>query len=150
MGRNKLLVLWVEDDPNDVLLLQRAFKKVGISPVHICPDGEEAIRYLKGKPPFEDREKFPLPNLIVTDIKMPRASGLDLLRWLHDHPRCCVLPVVLFSGSGQDKDVQEAYKLGASGFFQKPTKLEEAVNVVEKILNYWREAFPPAAPDGRD
>ena len=146
VGRNKLSILWVEDDPNDVLLLQRAFKKAGIFPVHICSNGEEAIRYLEGMPPYDDREKYPLPSLIVTDIKMPRASGLDLLRWLQSHPACRVVPVVMFSGSGQAADVQLAYQLGAAGFFQKPTGLDQAVETVGKILSYWQESFPPEAP----
>jgi CheY-like chemotaxis protein len=146
MGRNDLLILWVEDDPNDVLLFRRAFKKAGVNPVHVCANGEDAIHYLKGEPPYTDRERFPLPNLVITDIKMPRASGLDLLRWLREHPECKILPVVMFTGSGQNEDVQRAYQLEANASFQKPIGLDQAVEIVGKILGYWREAARPATP----
>jgi CheY-like chemotaxis protein len=146
MGRNKLVILWVEDDDNDVLLLQRAFKKAGIAPVHICTNGEDAVRYLQGQPPYEDRQRYPVPTLVVTDINMPRASGFDLLKWIRNHPDCHVVPVVLFSGSAESHDISRAYQLGANAFFQKPARLENVVDLVGNILSYWREAHPPDPP----
>lgn len=145
-GRNKLLILWVEDDPNDVILLRRAFRKAGISPVHICSDGEDGIRYIKGEPPYDDRVMFPAPSLIVTDIKMPKKTGLELLRWLRAHPNCGSIPVVIFSASALATDVQQAYQLGASAFFQKPITLDKTMETVGRILEYWRDAFPPEPP----
>lgn len=146
LGRNKLSILWVEDDANDILILQRAFRKAGISPVHTCSDGEDAIRYLKGEPPYDDRIAYPLPSLIITDIKMPKATGLELLRWLRNNPRCGSVPVVVFSASARSEDIEEAYKLGASAYFQKPHTLDRIIEVVGKILDYWSDALPPEPP----
>lgn len=147
VGRNKLVILWVEDDPNDVLLLRSAFRKAGISPVHICSDGDDAIRYLKGLSPYDDRQMFPAPTLIITDIKMPKATGLDLLRWLRAHPKCNTVPVVVFSASAQTEDIENAYELGASAFFQKPVTLDKLMSTVGRILEYWTDAFPPQPPN---
>jgi CheY-like chemotaxis protein len=146
MGRNKLVILWVEDDPNDVALLRRAFKKAGISPVHICHDGDDAVRYIRGEPPYDDRQIFPAPTLVITDIKMPKKSGLELLRWLRTHPNCGGVPMVVFSASAQATDIQDAYQLGAAGFFQKPNTLDKMIEVVGRMLTYWNDAFPPEPP----
>jgi CheY-like chemotaxis protein len=116
--KEKLLVLWVEDDPNDVVLIRRAFKKAGIEPVHVCANGEDAVNYLQGVAPYNDRAQFPFPNLIITDLKMPKVNGLDFLRWLRAHPQCRVLPVVVFSASAQTSDIEQVYHLGANGYFQ--------------------------------
>ncbi|MGN6385680.1 MAG: response regulator, partial [Verrucomicrobiota bacterium] len=82
MNISRLIILLAEDDPNDVLLLQRAFKKNGIElPVHVSADGEDAMLYLKGEGKYKDRETYPFPRVIITDLKMPKCSGFDLLRW---------------------------------------------------------------------
>jgi CheY-like chemotaxis protein len=144
--KSKLLFLWVEDDPNDVILIGRGFKAAGLGPVHICSNGEDAMRYLKGEAPYDDRAQFPAPGLIITDLKMPRYSGMDLLRWVRSHATCQFLPVVVFSASGEARDIEEAYRLGASAYFQKPTGLDKIIEVVGKILAYWNEAIPPNPP----
>src|SRR5687767_9310996 len=96
VGHDKLAILVAEDDPNDVALLLRAFRKVGTTmPVHVCQDGSEAILYLKGEGQFGDRAKFPLPRILITDLKMPKCNGFELLQWLKDHPECCVIPSVV-------------------------------------------------------
>jgi CheY-like chemotaxis protein len=142
----KLSILWVEDDPNDVLLVQRASRKFGIEPVHICRNGEDAVRYLQGEDPYDNRTKFPLPNLIITDLNMPRFNGLELLRWLRVHPKCHLLPIVLFSASAEPQDIEAGYRLGASAFFQKPMGFDRLIVLVGKIFDYWAAALPPVAP----
>jgi len=146
-GENKLLVLWIEDDPNDVFLVGRALKKAGVEPVHVCSNGEDAVDYLKGAAPYEDRAQFPIPTLIVTDLKMPKCDGLDFLKWLRSHPLCRDIPVVVFSASAEERDIAQAYRLGANAFFQKPMGLERIIEVVGKILDYWSEARRPRAPE---
>jgi CheY-like chemotaxis protein len=145
-GKLKISLLWVEDDPNDVLLIKRAFKKIGVEPVHICSNGEEAVRYLQGEPPFDNRVQYPTPTLIVSDLKMPRMGGLELLEWFRDHPTCYVLPIVIFSASGEEQDIEKAYRLGASGFFQKPLGMDNIINVIGRIVAYWSEAYTPRPP----
>src|SRR5882762_4014941 len=87
MPGKRSMILLVEDDPNDALLAQRALQRAGASQeiLHL-QDGEEAINYLSGKPPFADRTRYPLPSLVLLDLKMPRMSGFDVLTWLQGHP----------------------------------------------------------------
>jgi CheY-like chemotaxis protein len=139
----KLGILWVEDDPNDVTLIQRAFQRFGIAPLHICCHGEDAVQYVNGDVPYSDRDQFPLPNVIMTDLSMPRLNGLELLRWLRADPRWQLLPIVIFSASAEQRDIQAAYGLGANAFFQKPMGLERLIAVIGKIFDYWAEALPP-------
>jgi CheY-like chemotaxis protein len=145
VGKDSLSVLWIEDDPNDVLLIRRALKKAGLEPVHICSNGEDAVDYLEGVAPYEDRTRFPFPTVIVTDLKMPKCDGIDFLKWVRAHKQLCMLPVVVFSASAEARDIQQAYRLGANAFFQKPIGLDRIVEVVGRILDYWREAVRPDA-----
>ena len=80
-------ILQVEDDPNDVFFLQHAMKKAGVAnPVQVATDGQQAIDYLRGVGKFADRKKFPLPCLILLDLKLPHVMGLDVLKWIRQQP----------------------------------------------------------------
>src|SRR5207244_9902623 len=93
-------ILFVDDDPNDMLLVQRALKKAGLPyPLIHRRDGEEAIDYLSGKPPYSDRAQHPLPKLILLDVKMPKLSGFDVLDWMQRQPTISNLPVVILTAS---------------------------------------------------
>src|SRR5689334_13159409 len=123
-----LAILIAEDDPNDGFLLQRAFKKIGFKGrIYISKDGEEAKEYLKAEGQFSDRTKFPPARVLLTDLKMPRCDGFELLRWLRDNPSCRVIPTVVFSASAQEEDVTRAYELGANCYFCKPSNFERLV-----------------------
>ena len=140
-------VLVVEDDPNDVFLLRRAFKKACPQvTLQACKDGEEAMQYLKGDNAFADRTKFPMPKVLITDLKLPRVSGFDLLRWLRENSSCRVIPTVVLSASSVDEDVQRAYELGANCYFCKPTSFERLVAVVGLLNTFWNEALVPQPP----
>ena len=99
---NSSPVLLAEDDPNDVILLRRAFQEnSALNPVHAVGNGEEAIQYLAGEEQFADRAAYPFPALFLLDLKMPVKDGLEVLRWLHQHPEIPrKLPVVVLSSSG--------------------------------------------------
>ena len=143
-----LIILLVEDDPNDSLLVQRAFKKVGIDlPCHVCTDGADAIAYLKGEGRYSDREKFPFPCVLITDLKMPRCSGFDLLKWLHNHPDCNLIPKIVLSASAEERDVILAYQLGANTYFRKPTTFDELCRTAENAHRYWGDAILPPLPE---
>jgi len=148
--KNKLLVLWIEDDPNDVVLVSRALKKAGVQPVHVCTNGEDAVDYLQGTAAYADRKQYPFPTLVITDLKMPKCNGLDFLKWLRGHPLCRDLPVVVFSTSAEERDIAQAYRLGANAFFQKPIGLDRILEVVGKILDYWSETRLPSGPNKCD
>lgn len=146
MPGDRLIILVAEDDPDDVLLLEQAFQKAGLEkPAHICADGAEAIAYLNGEGIYADRQKYPLPHLLITDLKMPRRSGFDLLEWLKNAPpeRSLVAKMVLSTSAAQT-DVKRAYELGANCFFQKPNTFEELASIIELANRFWRRTTLPA------
>ena len=145
--RDRLIILVAEDDPNDTLLLRRAFDKNGIDlPVHVSIDGQDAIEYLRGSGLYADREKYPFPRAIITDLKMPRCSGFELLEWLNEHAECSVIPVVVLSASAEDRDVKRCFELGANAYFQKPSSFAELCELVKLNHHYWTRGVLPALP----
>jgi CheY-like chemotaxis protein len=137
-------ILVVDDSPDDVLILEHALERAGVEgPIHVCRDGLEAIDYLKGKGPYEDREAFPFPQMMISDVKMPRCSGLELLKWLRTHPKCSVVPVIMLSTSAMEADVEQAYQLGAHTYFQKPSHLATLVKLLKEVVGYWSHAALP-------
>lgn len=137
--------LIVEDDDNDVFLLTRTFRKRGLEePVFIARNGQEAISFLQGKGEFKDRNRFPLPTFIITDLKMPIADGFDLLTWLQNHSECSVVPTVVLSSSNQNSDVEKAYALGANAYFLKPNDIGDWEILFRMIFEFWKCAEKPS------
>ena len=138
MPSERSIILLVEDDPNDALLAQRALQRAGASQeiLHL-QDGEEAINYLSGKPPFGDRSRHPMPSLVLLDLKMPRMSGFDVLSWLQGQPELAALPVVVLTGSIEPQDVENAKKLGAVGYEVKPIDFGKLVEIAKEIDARW-------------
>jgi CheY-like chemotaxis protein len=144
---NLLNILVAEDDPNDVALLKMALARVNSGhAVFFVSDGCEAINYLRGDGPYADRSKYPFPNVLITDLKMPRCSGLDLLKWLHDHEECGVIPTIVLSNSTLADDIKKSYQLKANTFFKKPADFDGLMNLLRMILGYWFEAHVPEPP----
>ena len=142
-----LVILVAEDDENDVFLLKRAFKKLGIAmPCYVCGDGVEAMAYLKGEGRFADRVAHPFPRALITDLKMPRCSGFDLLRWLHEHPECNLIPKIVLSASAEPADVKLAYQLSANCYFTKPANFNKLVDFVKLAHAFWSTANLPELP----
>lgn len=140
MTTNNVL-LHVEDDPNDVLLLQRAFRKANLSiNIQSVGDGDKAVAYLSGVDGFEDREKFPLPAVILLDLKMPRKSGLETLDWIRAQDKARRLVVIIFTSSRHDEDVNKAYELGANSYLVKPVGFDMLVEFARLIHQYWLTA----------
>ena len=131
-------ILVVDDSKDDVFLLCRAFKKAGLgsSLIHVR-DGEEAVDYLTGENPFTDRSRYPLPSLVLLDIKMPKLDGFDVLRWLLTRKDLEKIPVVMFSSSFEQEDVEQAKVLGATDYFTKPAGPEGFDKVVQTIASKW-------------
>ena len=141
----QLVFLVAEDNPNDLELLMHSVRNSGLRvDVKVATDGEEAIEYLLGKGKFADRANYPFPDVVVLDLKMPRIDGLQVLRWLRQHPQFADLPTIMLSGSGLEKDVQEAYKLGVSTYFTKPYNLEQLREVVKVMIDYWSRSERPS------
>lgn len=135
---NRPTILHIEDDPNDVLLLEHACRKARVSCyIRRVADGDEAIAYLRGIDGFADREKFPLPRLILLDLKMPRLNGFDVLEWLGKHDKFRTVPVVVLSSSNHDADLKRAYALGVNSYLIKPVSFDSLVEIVKAIHDYW-------------
>jgi CheY-like chemotaxis protein len=135
---NQFAVLLVEDDLNDIFLVKRAFKRAEIpNPLQVVTDGVEAIRYLQGEGKYADRQAYPLPRLIVMDIKMPRKTGFEVLEWIKSDGFLKRIPVVIVSSSDQAADVNKAYELGANAYMIKPVNFKSVENLFQTITHYW-------------
>jgi CheY-like chemotaxis protein len=132
------VILLVEDDPNDVLLVQRAFTRLNIvNSFQVVRDGEEAVDYLSGEGKFADRETYPLPVLVLLDLKLPKKSGLEVLEWLKAQDGLRRLPVVMLTSSRETSDVNRAYDLGVSSYLVKPVTFSALVDLITHVDVYW-------------
>ncbi len=132
------VILLVEDREDDVLLIKRAFAKAGLNnPLYIVNDGEQAIAYLMGDSPFSNRNEYPLPDIILLDLKMPRLDGFETLAWIRKQPGIRALPIIVLTSSDEIRDVNRAYALGANSFLVKPLDFENSVAVAKMVEKYW-------------
>ena len=135
MVRNVLLV---EDDENDVFFFKRAMKLAGWDePLHVAQDGQEAIEYLKGTGQYADREKFPLPALVLLDLKLPFLSGLEVLKWIRTESDFKQMAVVMLTSSKQEVDVEQACHLAANAYVVKPASSDDLLDLVKSIWSFW-------------
>jgi CheY-like chemotaxis protein len=131
-------ILIVEDNSNDRILLQRAFRRARLAnPLHMVTDGEEAIAYLLGEGRFADREANPFPILVLLDLKLPRRSGLEVLQWMREHPTFRRLPVVVLTSSKEQSDINLAYDLGANSYLTKPVEFDALIELVSTLNLFW-------------
>ena len=139
MDKRAFTILLVEDDLNDIFLVKRAFKMAHIdNPLQVVTDGEEAVDYLRGQGKYADRQVFPLPRLVVMDIKMPRLTGFDVLDWIKRADRPIrLIPVVIVSSSDNPADINRAYDLGANAYMIKPMDLHAVEHLFESLTHYW-------------
>lgn len=139
MDTKAFTFLLVEDDLNDIFLVKRAFKMAQIrNPLQVVTDGQEAIGYLRGEGKYADRHAFPLPKLIVMDIKMPRKSGFEVLEWVKGaNGPLRRIPVVIVSSSDNPADINRAYELGANAYMVKPMDFHAVEHLFESITHYW-------------
>lgn len=131
-------VLLVEDDPNDVLLVKRAFRIAGANaPIKVVNDGQAAVDYLAGHGIYVDRTTHPLPSLLLLDLKLPRKSGHEVLEWLRNQPALNRMPVVVLTSSKESKDVHRAYDLGANSYLVKPVAFADLLKMAQTLDLYW-------------
>jgi len=141
------VLLMVEDDPNDVMLLKRALRKEHVTlPIEVVSDGQAAVQYLDGAGPYSDRNRYPLPCLILMDLKLPRMNGLEILAWLRSHPELKDTPVFMLTSSGEPEDRREALKQGVEAYRVKPVALEELMKVAREIRHEAQEHCGVAEP----
>ncbi len=131
-------VLYAEDDANDVFFLRRAFQAAGIdNPIEVARDGQEAADYLARAGSGEQGLRLAWPCLFILDLKMPRLSGLEVLAWLRQKSHLPRVPVIVFSSSAFDRDVEEAFALGANAFVVKPGSVADRLSLARCIKDFW-------------
>lgn len=141
-------ILLVEDDPNDTILIRRAFQKAGFGDsLKAVADGEQAMQYLQGQKDYRDRARYPLPFLLLLDLKMPGTDGFEVLQWIRRQPDLKRLLVVVLTSSNLQADVDKAYDLGANSYLVKPVEFNQMVNMIQRFESYWTELnrFPTPA-----
>jgi CheY-like chemotaxis protein len=135
---DKVPILLAEDDENDVFLMNRAFSKAGfLNPIFVVHDGQETLDFLEAKGNYAIREKFPLPGLLLLDLKMPLLDGFDVLAWLRQRREFDKLPVVVLSSSKLGSDVDRSRELGVYDYRVKPQQFEDLVRLLQDVRQCW-------------
>jgi len=134
--KEEINVLLVEDDPADQKLIKSALldQKIGCS-IHISENGEEALEYLRQG--VQGRMVNNLPNVILLDLNMPGMGGKDFLKHIKAMDDLCFIPVVVLTTSDSQTDIEQCYKLKASGYVQKPASPKALKHALEKFMTYW-------------
>src|SRR6266850_4826426 len=151
--RDQALILLVEDQEDDVVLIRKAFERAGSpNPLHVVRDGEDGVAYLSGSGKYANRAEYPLPWLVLLDIKMPGMDGFQLLQWIRQQPGFKNLIVIMLTSSDAIRDVNKAYACGANSFMVKPLEFENAVEVSRLIKQYWMQynRFPEVEREAQE
>jgi len=131
-------VLLVDDSEDDALLMQRAFRRTGgFPPVQWLTNGNDVTLYLCGHGEFKDRARYPLPHLILLDLKLPVKNGFEVLRWLRSYPAFASIPVIVLSDCNDPRIIRRAYELGANSFVRKPHNDELRTHLAGLLGQYW-------------
>jgi CheY-like chemotaxis protein len=138
MHKGNEVILLVEDNPDDVALTMRAFKRSLLAnPVVVVRDGVEALDFLFARNAYEDRASQPLPTLVILDLKLPRLDGLGVLKAIRECEHMRFLPVVVLTSSKEEQDLVSSYTLGANSYVRKPVDFAEFVEAARVLGIYW-------------
>ncbi|MEM7712948.1 MAG: response regulator [Cyanobacteria bacterium P01_A01_bin.68] len=138
MGLKDSGILLVEDDSNDVLFIQRAFRRSKLeNSMQVVRDGDEAVAYLSGDGKYADRNLYPLPGMILLDLKLPRRSGLEVLEWIRNQPVLKRIPVVILTSSKENADVNTAYDMGVNSYLLKPVNYNALNEMIDTLNAFW-------------
>jgi CheY-like chemotaxis protein len=149
MSNNEVELLLVEDDPNDVELTLLALRKHKLAnKIHVVRDGEEALDFLFARGAYAHRSSDGPPKVILLDLKLPKVSGLEVLKAIKEDPRTKAVPVVVMTSSREQRDMVEGYRLGVNSYIQKPIDFEQFQTTVRDLGYYWlvvNQSLPPDA-----
>jgi CheY-like chemotaxis protein len=135
---DEAIFLLVEDSDDDILLTRRSFRRAEIrNPLQVVHSVDEAICYLGGEGLFSNRLEFPLPALVLLDLKMPRREGFELIEWVRSQPSFLALRIIVLTSSDSRSDVERAYDLGANSYLVKPVESEAFVEALRMLKQYW-------------
>ena len=138
MSDQRVDILLVEDNPNDVKLTLNAFTTANLAnSVHVARDGVEALDYLFGAEQNTDKKIPDKPKLILLDLKLPRLNGHEVLKRLKGDPRTSGIPVVVLTSSSEERDVMKTYEVGVNSYIVKPVNFEQFTEAVRDIGKYW-------------
>lgn len=144
-------ILLVEDNPDDVELTLRAFKKCNIvGQIQVIHDGAEALDYLYGLGSYAGQGMNQMPRMILLDLNLPKLDGLEVLRRIRANVRTQLLPVVVFTSSQKERDVIDSYRVGANSFIRKPVDSHQFMQVIEWLGRYWLSLNEPPPTHGGD
>ncbi len=131
-------VLYVEDEEVDVLLMRLGFERAGIADrLAVVTDGQAAIDYLAGAGPYANREQHPLPCMVLLDLKLPRRSGFEVLRWIREHPKLKTVPVAILTSSGHERDLEQAEAIGVEDYIVKKAKIAQIAELAQNLKARW-------------
>jgi DNA-binding response OmpR family regulator len=141
---NLRTILLVEDESTDAAFLLRGFEKAQVkNPIIHLKNGDDALRYLAGKGEFADRKKYPLPALMLLDLKLPGTTGIQLLQWMRVQGEIKRVPVVVLTSDDNPETINAAYDLGANSYLVKPGNAAEIARMVQSIQKYWVKLNEP-------
>lgn len=128
-------ILLVEDNPDDVMIAKRAFKKSQIhNKIYVTEDGEDAIQFLRKQGNYKD---VPRAGLVILDLNMPKVNGFEVLKTIKSDEKLKTIPIIVLTSSSRHEDIELAYKLGANSFIVKPASFEDFIEAVMEIKRYW-------------
>jgi CheY-like chemotaxis protein len=135
---DQAVILLAEDREDDIALIKKAFAKAYVpNPLMVVRNGEEAIAYLEGEGKYANRAEYPLPDLMLLDLKMPRVDGFEVLKWVRRQPNLAPLRIVVLTCSESIRDVNVAYSLGANSFMVKPMDFQDVIHMSKFLTSYW-------------
>lgn len=138
MNPRDFCILCVDDNEDDLFLIRYAAQRAQLADcLHTVNSGSQAIDYLQGHGQFSDRQKFPLPKVVLLDLRMPRMNGLEVLHWLRSQSGLVGIVVIIFSASAHPDDIKRAWEQGANAFVQKPSTQGELVRLLQLLKEFW-------------
>ncbi len=136
--RQGYIIMCVEDNPEDLETIRRAFKKVGlVNPMLHFDDGDEALDYLFRRDNFVDAKKNPLPSMILLDLNLPGTDGFEILAEIKQDVKLKKIPVVVLTTSSDERDIEKCFQAGANSYIVKPVSFEGFVEAIKRLKDYW-------------
>lgn len=143
--KNHHPILLAEDNPDDAFFIQRAFHTAEIrNPLFVVSNGQQAIDFMSGKGRYADRSVYPLPHLVLCDLKMAGVSGFEVIEWIRANPQTRRVPIVVLSSSALPQDVNRAYTLGANAYMVKPADARALDRLFRTIAEFWLAGEMPS------
>jgi CheY-like chemotaxis protein len=137
-------ILIVDENPHELSLLEQALREIGAEGrMVMLRSCQEAMNYIKGVPPYDDRVEHPFPLVIYIGLNMPDVKGMEFLKWVKADSHCSIIPTVILASNFEDENVKEAYQHGANAFLAMPSTLKDLTQVIRRSMEFWRLCQKP-------